>query len=240
VLPKLKAVLFDLDDTLLVNDMARFGPAFYVLFAQRFASLIEPQQLIAALSAALQIVWQHDDPAVTNDECFWREFSARVDLPPVLLRQTVDRFYTDDFSELRRLVSRRPAAREVVSRANALNLKAVLATNPMFPATATLQRLDWAGLRAFDFSLITTLENSHACKPQANYFLEILQPLGVHCEEALMVGDDWRLDIAPAMTLGLQTYWINNRGCDRPGLTSPPDLSGTWQEFVTWWRKVDG
>jgi FMN phosphatase YigB (HAD superfamily) len=116
----------------------------------------------------------------------------------------------------------------------------VLATNPMFPATAIRQRLEWAGLRALDFSLITTLENSHACKPRANYFLEILQPLGVHGDEALMVGDDWRLDIAPAMTLGLRTYWINDRGRDRPVLTSPPDSSGTWQEFVMWWHKVDG
>ena len=41
-----------------------------------------------------------------------------------------------------------------------LGLRAVLATNPIFPAVATRSRIRWAGLEPEDFELCTTYENS--------------------------------------------------------------------------------
>jgi FMN phosphatase YigB (HAD superfamily) len=234
----LKAVLFDLDDTLLENDMARFGPVFYELFARRFAPVIEPERLIAALSSALQAVLQHDDPNITNEERFWREFPTLARLPIEILRQLVDRFYAEDFQQLRYLVRARPEAYPIVRSAGDRGLRIVLATNPMFPATAIDQRLEWAGLRASDFTHITTLENSHACKPHARYFTEVLRLIGVKPHEALMIGDDWRLDIAPAIALSLRTYWINRRRHPLPSDGPRPDAWGTWQDFVAWWRDM--
>ena len=235
----LKAVLFDLDDTLLENDMAQFGPVFYELFARRFTPVIEPERLIAALSTTLQAVLQHDDPDITNEERFWREFPTLARLPIEILRQLVDRFYAEDFQQLQYLVRVRPEAQQIVGSAKDRGLNIVLATNPMFPLTAILQRLEWASLRASDFTHITSLENSHACKPHARYFTEVLSLIGVEPREALMIGDDWRLDIAPAMALSLHTYWLNERGCQPPAHVPRPEASGTWNEFVDWWQAVE-
>ena len=235
----LNAVLFDLDDTLLENDMAQFGPVFYELFARRFTPVIEPERLIAALSTTLQAVLQHDDPDITNEERFWREFPTLARLPIEILRQLVDRFYAEDFQQLQYLVRARPEAQQIVRLAKDRGLKIVLATNPMFPLTAILQRLEWANLPASDFTHITTLENSHACKPHARYFTEVLHLIGVEPREALMIGDDWRLDIAPAIALGLHTYWLNKRGRQPPAQAPQPEACGTWHEFVDWWQSVE-
>jgi putative hydrolase of the HAD superfamily len=48
----------------------------------------------------------------------------------------------------------------------------------------------------------------HAAKPQPIYYREILEVVGCEPSEALMVGDDWRNDIAPAAAAGLFAYWI--------------------------------
>ena len=52
--------------------------------------------------------------------------------------------------------------------------KVVVATNPMFPETAILQRVQWAGFPedGAGFDLVTTIENSHATKAHSEYYSE--------------------------------------------------------------------
>ena len=164
---------------------------------------------------------------------------ARVQLPIETLRQLVDQFYAEDFRQLQYLVRARPEAQQIVKSTKDRGLRIVLATNPMFPLTAIIQRLEWAGLRASDFTHVTTLENSHACKPHARYFTEVLSLIGVEPREALMIGDDWQLDIAPAMALSLHAYWLNERRRQQPACVPRPDALGIWHEFVDWWQAIE-
>lgn len=60
----------------------------------------------------------------------------------------------------------------------------VLATNPLFPRMATLERVAWAGLDPADFVLITTFENCRFTKPNPGYFLEILEVIGAQGRSA--------------------------------------------------------
>lgn len=231
----LQAVLFDLDDTLLENDMATFGPAYLEMFSRRLAPLSSRAETKGALRAALDAVLRHDDAQVTNEECFNRELAARSALPVDRLKPYIDRFLVEDFPQLRPLVRRRPDAAEIVRQACARRLKVVLATNPMFPARAIYQRMRWAGLDAQDFARISTPENSHACKPSPAYFREILDAVDVAPEDALMVGNDWRMDIAPAIALGMSAYWITEPDRKHTAEAAPQVASGTWQDFVAWW-----
>jgi FMN phosphatase YigB (HAD superfamily) len=104
----------------------------------------------------------------------------------------------------------RPAAVDLISAAFDRGLAVVIATNPLFPRLAIERRLEWAGIPVgqYDYALVTTYENMHAAKPQPAYYREILEVTGSEPREALMVGDDWRNDIAPAAAAGLFTYWI--------------------------------
>ena len=84
-----------------------------------------------------------------------------------------------------------------------------LATNPIFPAIATETRMRWAGLDQGDFVLYTTYENSSYCKPNPAYYRQVLQKLGAHPQECLMVGNDAEEDLV-AESLGMKVFLITN------------------------------
>lgn len=233
--PPLRAVLFDLDDTLLENDMAVFGPAYLDLFARQCAHLAPREALLRAMDKSIAGLLRHDDPNVTNEASFWAAFLQESGLAEAELRPSVERFSAADVPLLQRLTRPRPGAREVVRQVRTRGWRVILATNPMFPTAVTMQRIAWAGLEAEDFDLVTTLENSHACKPNPSYFRALLNFAGVRPPEALFVGDDWQLDIMPALGLGLRAYWMMNRGATAPADSRMPDAAGAWEDFLAWW-----
>ena len=106
----------------------------------------------------------------------------------------------------------------------------VIATNPLFPRAAIEQRLAWAGVPTteFRYDLVTTYENMHACKPNREYYEEILSRLAVEPELAIMVGDDWDNDIGGATQAGLHAYWITQDAgkslIEHPGLVGKGSL----------------
>ena len=84
-----------------------------------------------------------------------------------------------------------------------------LATNPIFPAIATQKRIRWAGLKPEDFEIYTTYENSRHCKPNPEYYREILKTLNVKPEECLMVGNDVAEDMV-AETVGMKVFLLSH------------------------------
>lgn len=119
----------------------------------------------------------------------------------------------------------RPAAAALVRAALDAGLAVVIATNPLFPGMAIEKRLEWAGIPVTDYpyALVTAYENMHAAKPQPAYYREILSVVGRPPERAMMVGDDWRNDIAPAAAVGLHTWWIAPK--ETMSGDSAPDLT---------------
>ena len=83
----------------------------------------------------------------------------------------------------------------------------VLATNPLFPSIATENRIRWAGLQPEDFEYFTTFESSHYCKPNLDYYREILDRLSLKPEECLMVGNDVSEDMVTEQ-LGMKTFLL--------------------------------
>jgi len=85
----------------------------------------------------------------------------------------------------------------------------VLATNPLFPSVATKNRIRWAGLDPEDFEYFTTFENSHYCKPNLDYYREIMDKLYLKPEECLMVGNDTQEDMV-AEQLGMKVFLLTD------------------------------
>lgn len=211
-----RAVLFDLDDTLLGNSMDKFLPAYFSALSRCVGDLVPPKRLIRELMRASEAMNANDDEALTNEEVFASVFYAALEPSRPTLERVFDEFYADEFSELRALTRRRPEARKLVEWATDQDLQVAVATNPMFPRVAVEQRLAWAGVPVdeFDYALVTTYENMHATKAHVSYYEDILERLGRRPEECLLVGDSWQMDILPAASIGIKVYWITE--ADRP------------------------
>ena len=194
----IRAILFDIDDTLLENNFDRFLEAYFALLIPHFAHLIAPDRFVAALFAATQTMIARSDVSVTNQQAFMADFFQRVGLPAESLMPLFENFYANRFHELRSHTRPNAAARDTVQAAFAAGCDVVIATNPIFPETAIRQRLAWADVDGFPFKLITSYERMHAAKPNVSYYEEIAHCIGRKPEECVMVGDDWGNDIVPA------------------------------------------
>lgn len=219
----LQAVLFDLDDTLLGNNTEQFVQHYFALLsayaARREAGLTN---LLPDLLYSTRAMLQDTDPATTNAEVFWSVFTQRLGRAAAELQPFFEAFYTEEFPALQTATQPRPVARPLIQACFERGWQVVIATNPLFPRSAIEQRLAWAGAPVSDFpyALVTSYENMHAAKPQPAYYREILACLDCPAEQALMVGDDWRNDIAPALEVGMRAFWVTDAVEQ-----SPPDAA---------------
>lgn len=229
----IEAILFDLDDTLLENHVQKFLEGYLPLLAEHTAGLLDGKTLVTELVYGTQAMIMSRDGSLTNSEVFWPVFSERTGVSREKMQPLVDSFYRERFNELRPLTAERPEARLIIRYCLAQGLKVVIATNPVFPRTAIEQRLDWAGISPADFryDLVTVYEEMHFTKPHVAYYEEILGEIGVDADRAMMVGDDWENDIAPAGKLGLHTFWISSDGQRPPDGAARPDGGGTLEAF---------
>ncbi|MDT8306308.1 MAG: HAD family hydrolase [Anaerolineae bacterium] len=232
----IKTLLFDLDDTLLGNNMDAFLPRYFALLGEYARPLFaDSRRFLAELLAGTQAMIRNTDRSLTNREVFWRVFAERTGLDPATTEAFFDRFYEEAFPALQSVTELRPAAARVVTEALAGGYQVAVATNPLFPVRAIEHRLAWAGLPVdtHDFALVSSYENMHATKPQPDYYEEILRRLGAKPAETLMVGDDWKNDVEPAASVGIHVYWV------APDGTLPPEpsliaASGTLENFRRW------
>lgn len=186
----LRAVLFDLDGTLLRVDTYAFVEAYVRLLAGHFANVVEPDRLVPRLLAATQAMMASYDPALTNQQVFASAFYPALGLSEGETAPGIAEFYERVYPQLRSLTAPDPAARRAVEAVLARGMDSVVATNPIFPLTAVLRRVEWAGLGDLPFALVTSYETSHFCKLQPEYFHEVASQIGRDPRECLMVGNE--------------------------------------------------
>ena len=234
-----KAILLDLDDTLLNCSMDVFFPAYVSAFTRYVAHLIPPDVFVPELMRATRAMDANDGTGATNEAAFAAVFYPGVGYEPDELAPFFERFYAEEFPKLQGLTQRRPEARSLVEWAFERGYQVAIATNPFFPRFPVEQRLEWAGVPVtdFDYALVTSYETMHATKAHPAYYLEILARMGRQPHECLMVGDHWDWDIVPPVSLGISAYWIASDG------NVPPDDSvllagyGTLTDFWEWVRQ---
>ncbi|HPK53807.1 MAG TPA: HAD family hydrolase [Smithellaceae bacterium] len=233
----IRAVLFDLDDTLLENNMERFLTEYFKLLTPQMAHLVAPDKFISALIKATHAMVKNNDPAITNQQAFIADFFPRVGRKAEEMMPLFDDFYAYRFGRLQQLTRPNPASRAVIQAVLDKGCDVIIATNPIFPETAIKQRIQWAGLADFPFRLITTYENMHFAKPNFLYYREILKNIDRHPAECIMVGDDWNNDISPAMQADMKVFWIS-----KPPTISAADSNkcarGTLAEFREWFADI--
>lgn len=205
----LRAILFDLDGTLLDIDisdfLARYFSALREVLEATSPSSDPDAGMAGILEATRAMSLPHDGR--TNQEVFHEEFLALSGIDLDEEWEAFSRFYEEVFPRLRGDIGPVAGALRAVECASGLGLHVAVATNPIFPLRAIEHRIDWAGLGDVDFALVTSYENMRATKPHAAYYRQIAETLGVDTSECLMVGDDPILDLAAA-DVGMRTYYV--------------------------------
>ena len=212
----MKTVLFDLDGTLLPMDQDNFLKAYFGGLATKLVPFgYEPDRLIKAIWSGTAAMVKNDG-SMTNEARFWQSFCAMFGEDARSDEPIFDDFYHNEFRFVAVSCGKTERAPQIISWLKQQGCRVVLATNPLFPAIATHSRVRWAGLEPEDFAYITTYENSSRCKPNPDYYREILDKLGLQTEECVMVGNDAQEDGAAA-ALGLPVFLLTDCLIDRSG-----------------------
>ncbi len=204
----LKAILFDLDGTLLPMEQEKFTFAYFEALSKTLVPYgYDPERLIGG-------VWQGTKAMVknngeqTNEQIFWKNFSELFENDVYSDIDKFNEFYENEFGSLKNICGFCEQANQTVT---ALKDKfcLVLASNPIFPMAAQRKRVLWAGVNPKEFSLITSYENSRSCKPNPLYYREIAENIGVKPCECLMVGNDATEDMV-AKDIGMNVFLLTN------------------------------
>jgi FMN phosphatase YigB (HAD superfamily) len=244
----IRTVLIDLDDTLLINSMDRFLPAYFQRLGNYLADIVEPDRMLPALMNGTRAMLANQDPTVKLERKFADLYYPELDLDEDTLGGRIHHFYSEIFPELRPLTEPYPGAREFIEYLFANDYEVVIATNPLFPRLAIEARLEWAQIpvHEFDYTLVTSYEEFHFTKPHLAYFTEILGLIGRSITEAVMIGNDVSADLEPARKLGVPVFhlhadpvpeypggdfqaaqrWLEATGFDsNPGAIHTPDVN---------------
>ena len=210
-----KAVLFDLDGTLLPMDQGVFTKKYFGELCRILAptGLITPEKTVEAIWYGTKCMVKNDG-SKPNVEVFWENFSDFTSIVGdnlEMIRNMCDGFYTKEFHRAKDACGENPLAKKAVELANcAGKRKVVLASNPVFPRVGHLSRISWVGLSESDFELVTAYENQRFCKPNPEYYLEICRTIGVSPSECLMVGNDEREDAKASSEAGMDCFLVTD------------------------------
>ncbi len=205
-----QAILFDMDGTLLPMDNEEFTRGYFGLLTRAVAHHgYTKETLIPAMWKGVEAMVRNDG-SVNNSDRFWEVFSKVFGEEVYSHIPTFDAFYHADFHKAKAFTQPSPLANRAVELARQKAEKVVVATNPLFPACAIEARLSWADLYEKDFDYITDYENSHFCKPNPKYYLEICEKLDLDPKHCLMVGNNTREDVWAAGMAGMDTYLVTD------------------------------
>ena len=229
----IKHILFDLDGTLLPMVQDEFVKFYMPLLAKSYMNAgvsLDPKKFIGAVWAGYEAMVKNDGSR-TNREAFWSYIEPELPIPTEESEKIALNFYADEFNQAICTTKPNPVSNQIVKRAKERGFETYLATNPVFPRCATMNRIRWAGLDAEDFKVITTYETCTYCKPNPEYFRGILEEFSLEPSECLMVGNDVAEDLS-IRSLGVKTYLVTDTMENKKNLPIDAEYMGTLDELL--------
>lgn len=233
----IKMILFDLDGTLLPMDQDTFIDAYLSKMAKKLAPHgYDPALLVKAIWKGTGAMVTNDG-STTNEEVFWKVFSGIFGRDTKLDEPLFMEYYENEFQTVAQVCGFDARAKDAIREIKGMGYRTALATNPLFPAIATLSRIRWAGLEASDFELITTYENSRHCKPNPEYYRDILEILNLKAADCLMVGNDVGEDMI-AEQLGMKVFLLTDNLINKHNVDISRYPQGSFPELLSYIRTL--
>lgn len=206
----IKAVLFDLDGTLLPMDMDIFVKTFFGLLINKLCTArgYDQKQFADSVWKSMGAMAKNDG-SKTNEQAWWDSYLSIYGEEAKNDGDLFFDFYTNEFQQVAAVCGHEPKAAQVIKLVKEKGLRPILATNPLFPQISTASRIKWAGLDRNDFEFFTTYEDFHYSKPSLDYYKEVLEKAGLTPAECVMVGNDATEDMA-ARQLGMKVFLLTD------------------------------
>jgi len=204
-----KAILFDLDGTLLPMDLHTFQITGAKLFAEKMTNYgFDFDETMRANMEGIMAMTLNDG-RTTNDKVFYEAIAPIFGERITEAYNHIKKYYENEFEEVKNVCGYNPQAAEVVRFLKEKGYRLVLATTPWFPASAIEKRIRWAGLEPEVFEFYSTMDVHSYCKPKPEYYMEVLDKTGLKAEECLMVGNDATEDMA-AEAAGMKVFLLTD------------------------------
>lgn len=239
-----RALLLDLDDTLVVESAGGDDPWEEAL--PRLAEAVGGAALGPLREAlAAQRAWFWSDPARhrrgrLDMEAARREIVAAAVAALGLGAREAAHAWADAVSATREARMRPfPGALEALEAFRARGLRLALVTNG--GAAGQRRKIERFGLEARVDAVLVEGELGFG-KPDRRVFARALDALGAAPEEAWMVGNDLRADVAGAQAAGIAGVWVDHGGAGLPERPAarPDRIVRAVAELVAWLEKARG
>ena len=209
----LKAVFFDLDDTLYTSFQAGDAYAYEKLeewavsvFGDRGRGFAEAFRVNRKRLARQQ----PDMPPVHDRVLFAQGALERMGLNAVRYSRAAHRVYWDAVFAKMEL---RPGVAEFLDELHEAGVKTAICTNML--ADLQMEKLEYLGI-ADKVDFLVSSEEAGVDKPGAPIFWLAMHKCRCLPEEAVMVGDNWKHDVQGALDVGISGIWLNWTGKPRP------------------------
>jgi len=205
-------ILFDLDGTLVRFYQEDFINTYFKELSKVFIKLgLDAEKACKAVWVGTKAMVLNDG-AELNTRRFWDAFSEFMGIDGSqreAVEAACDSFYSNEFNVVESIVKQNDIPARLVRTMASRGYLVVLATNPLFPPCAVDSRLGWIGLDRDDFKLITHYENSTFCKPNPEYYREVLSKIGKAPEQCIMVGNNPAEDMCVS-ALGMEVFLVTD------------------------------
>lgn len=236
-----KAVLFDLDATLLPMDQDKFIKKYFGEISTYMYKNggYDPEQFLKSMWMGIKAMMTNDGTK-TNEEAFWNVFSSVYGKEKVEKDMPLfERFYEERFSSTKSECAYTPWSKKIVDYLKENGVKVALATNPVFPPIATNTRMGWVDLKPSDFALVTTYDNIGYCKPNPDYYRDIAKRIGVLPKDCLMVGNDTSDDMS-ALDAGMSVFLLTDCLINASNEDISKYPNGNFEDLFSFIKKSQG
>lgn len=225
----INTILFDLDGTLLPMDFDKFMGIYFKNLGKYLQDYIDPNKIAGIIMDCTTVMVKNTEP-ILNQDVFMKRFKKIVDGDESFFLSKFHDFYNSEFQKVKAATWQN---RDIIESIKILKQKGytlVVATNPVFPMIANHHRIKWAGLDPDDFVYISSFENNMYCKPNLEYYQEMLSKLNKQPNECMMVGNDVFEDMVSSK-LGLKTFLIDECMINSYQLKIKADYIGNYKNF---------
>lgn len=228
-----KAILFDLDGTLLPMDLDEFIKTYFGLLGRKLIGHgYDSEQFKKGMWGGVEAMLRNDG-TMTNEERFWAVMNACMGRDCREDEGIYEDFYRNEYHRAKAICGVNPLAAEAVKLAHEKAEKVILATSPLYPSIAVEGRVEWAGLKMSDFDLVTTYNTERFCKPNPEYYRDIIARFGFSPEDCVMIGNDEKEDMWAAAQAGIEGFLVTDdliarEECPHQG------KRGTFAELIQW------